>query len=73
IEAYTAYAEFFYRFDGVDLGEKKPLDLLMCWGITLKGILLTSMISPLPLKDDEALIDLMVDISLKIWGYQKKS
>jgi hypothetical protein len=43
----------------------------MYWGIMVKGIILLNMISPVPFKNEEALTDLMVDLSLTIWGCQK--
>jgi hypothetical protein len=43
----------------------------MYWGIMVKGIILLNMISPVLFKNEEALTDLMVDLSLKMWGYRK--
>jgi hypothetical protein len=63
--------EFFCRFNGVDIGNKDPLEVLMYWGITVKSIILYDTIYPLPLKSEEGMMDLMVDLSLKIWGYRK--
>lgn len=67
---YKAASEFFCRFDSVEIGDKDPLEVLMYWGITVKSIILCDIIYQLPLKSEEALTDLMVDLSLKIWGYQ---
>jgi hypothetical protein len=71
VKDYTAISEFFGRFKDVDLSDKDPAELLLYWGITIKGILIFNLIYPMPLKDDEALTDLMVDLSLTIWGYRK--
>ena len=53
------------------LADKDPLEVLMHWWITVKSIILCDMIYPFPLKNEEALTDLMVDLSLKIWDYQE--
>jgi AcrR family transcriptional regulator len=68
---YKAASEFFCRFNGVEVGDKDPLEVLMYWGITVKSIILCDIIYQLPLKNEEALTDLMVDLSLKIWDYRK--
>lgn len=70
VKDYKTASEFFCRFNGVDIGNKDPLEVLVCWGFTVKSIILCDVIYPLPLMDEEALTDLMVDLSLKIWGYQ---
>ena len=69
---YKAASEFFTRFNDVKIGSKDPLELLMYWGIMVKGIIFLNMIYPVPFKNKEALTDLMVDLSLMIWGYQKE-
>ncbi|AKB56883.1 TetR/AcrR family transcriptional regulator [Methanosarcina barkeri] len=71
VKDYKTASEFFCRFNGVDIGNKDPLEVLVCWGFTVKSIILCDIIYPLPLMDEEALTDLMVDLSLKIWGYQE--
>jgi AcrR family transcriptional regulator len=68
---YKAAADFFARFNNVKIGSKDPLELLMYWGIMVKGTILLNMIYPVPFTNEEALTDLMVDLSLTIWGYQK--
>ncbi len=75
IAYYKAASEFFCRFNGVEIGDKDPLEVLIYWGITVKSILLFSIIYlySIPFISEEALTDLMVDISLKIWGYRKTS
>jgi AcrR family transcriptional regulator len=68
---YKDAADFFARFNDVKIGDKDPLELLMYWGIMVKGISFLNMIYQVPFKNEEALTDLMVDLSLTIWGYQK--
>lgn len=70
---YRETSEFFCRFNGVEIDNKDPLEVLIQWGITVKGIILCSMIyfNPLPHKNEETLTDLMVNLSLKIWGYSE--
>ncbi|AKB78883.1 Transcriptional regulator, TetR family [Methanosarcina horonobensis HB-1 = JCM 15518] len=71
-EYYKAVSEFFCRFNGVEIGNKDPLDVLMNWGIAVKGIIFCDIIYSLStIKSEESLIDLMVDVSLKIWGYKE--
>ncbi len=65
----TAIAELFGRFDGVDITGKDPAELLLEWGTMVKGILLFNTMYPLQYKNDESLTDLMVDLSIRIWGY----
>ncbi|HIH75002.1 MAG TPA: TetR/AcrR family transcriptional regulator [Methanosarcina sp.] len=71
-EYYKTVAEFFFRFKGVEIGDKDPVEVLMDWGIAVKGIIICDVIYSLSLiKSEKSLTDLMVDISLNIWGYQK--
>jgi AcrR family transcriptional regulator len=71
LKDYKAAADFFASFNDVKIGDKDPLELLMYWGIMVKGISFLNMIYQVPFKNEEALTDLMVDLSLTIWGYQK--
>lgn len=73
VKDYKAASEFFCSFSGVEINDKDPLEVFVYWGITVKSILLFSMIYlySTPLINEENLTDLMVDLSLKIWGYQK--
>lgn len=73
VKDYKAASEFFCSFSGVEINDKDPLAVFVYWGITVKSILLFSMIYlySTPLINEENLTDLMVDLSLKIWGYQK--
>jgi len=68
---YKATAEFFASFNNVKIGSKDPLELLIYWGLMIKGISFLNMIYPMPFKNEDALTDLMVDLSLTTWGYQK--
>lgn len=72
VKDYKAASEFFCSFSGVEINDKDPLEVFVYWGITVKSILLFSMIYlySTPLINEENLTDLMVDLSLKIWGYQ---
>ena len=71
IKDYMVISEFFSRFKGVDIRDKDPKELLMNWGITIKGVLILNMIYPTPMIDDESATDLLVDLSLHLWGYKK--
>ena len=68
---YKTASDSFARFNNVKIGSKDPLELLMYWGIMVKGIILLNMIYPMPFTNEEALTDLMIDLSLTIWGYRK--
>jgi AcrR family transcriptional regulator len=71
-EYYKSAAEFFCRFNDVEIGDKDPMEVLMNWGIAIKSIILCNIIFYMSLvKSEEALTNLMVDISLNIWGYRK--
>jgi AcrR family transcriptional regulator len=69
IKDFTAIAENFCAFEGVNLDGKSPLETLLYWSIAVKGVLVFNLIYPLPV-GKEALTDMLVDLSLKIWGYQ---
>ncbi len=69
VKDFVAIAEFFSAFRGVDLKGKSPLETLVYWSIAVKGILVFNLIYPLPVGED-ALTDMLVDLSLKIWGYR---
>ncbi len=71
ITDYMKISEFFGRFKGIDMSDKDPREILMNWGITIKGVLILNLIYPIPMIDDEVATDLLVDLSLHIWGYQK--
>jgi len=71
LKDYEIAAEFFSRFNNVSTDNKNPLELLMYWGIMVKGIIFLTIIYPVPIMNDKVLTDLMVDLSLNIWGYHK--
>jgi len=72
LEDYNAISKLFVRFEGVDIDEVNSLKLVMHWGVMVKSIILYNTIYPVVVTDEEVLIDLMTDLSLKIWGYRKK-
>ena len=73
IKDYSTISELFKRFPGVNLEGKDSWELLVDWGLTVKGILFYNTLYPLrSLRDEAALTDLMVDLSLHIWGYENK-
>ena len=73
LEDYSAISELFVRFEWVDIDDANSLKLVMNWGVMVKSIILYSTIYPTVFRDEEGLIDLMTDLSLKIWGYRKES
>jgi AcrR family transcriptional regulator len=70
IKDFKIESEFFCRFNGVEIGDKDPLEVLVHWWITVKSIIVCTTIFPLSLMSEEAMTDLMVDLSLKMWGYR---
>jgi hypothetical protein len=72
VKDFTGIADFFGRFKGVDLSDKNTVDVLVYWGVAIKGILVFNMIYRMPMSKD-ALTDLLVDLSLKIWGYRENT
>jgi len=71
LKDYEVAAEFFALFNNVEICNEDPLELLMYWEIIVKGIIFFTIIYPVPSINDEVLTDLMVDLSLDIWGYHK--
>jgi len=69
-EDYVVIPEFFSRFKGVDISDKDPVSLLTEWSLTVKSLIFYSMIFPTIFKDNESLIDMLVDLSMKIWNYK---
>jgi len=72
VKDYNFISELFGRFKGVDISGKNSLVLLADWVAMVKGIIIFSTIYPVALRSEDALTDLMTDLSLKIWGYRKK-
>jgi AcrR family transcriptional regulator len=70
INDYARVAEFFCNFKGVDAGDKDPVKLLLYWGTCIKGTFISCLMYPLPPGDEDAIAELLVDQSLRIWGYK---
>ncbi len=68
---YKAVSDFFGRFNGVNIPNEDSVKLLTEWSITIKSLILYGTVFPTIFKDEEESLELMVDISLKIWGYNK--
>jgi hypothetical protein len=68
-EDYVAISEFFNKFNGVDISNKDMVNVLTEWSLAVKSIIFYSTTFPTIFKDDESLIDMLVDLSLKIWNY----
>ena len=69
-EDYVVISEFFSKFKGVDISSKDHVKMLTEWSLTIKSLIFHSTIFPTIFKDDESLLDMLVDISLKIWDYK---
>ena len=62
---------FFSRFQGVDFaGKGEPWLFVAKWSDVTKSIIQHHAIYPTPFDSDEELIELLVKISLLMWGYQ---
>lgn len=70
INDYARISEFFCRFKGVDTGDKDPIKLLLYWGTCIKGTFMSCLMYPLPPEDENEIVELLVDQSLRIWGYK---
>jgi len=70
INDYARVAEFFCNFKGVHAGDKDPVKLLLYWGTCIKGTFISCLMYPLPPGDEDAIVELLVDQSLRIWGYK---
>jgi len=71
VNDYKPISDFFRRFKGVNVDEETSLKLLIDWSITLKGILIFSLIYPNMISSEDDLTDLILDLSLRIWNYQQ--
>ncbi|HML04465.1 MAG TPA: TetR/AcrR family transcriptional regulator [Methanobacterium sp.] len=69
-EDYVSISEFFSKFNGVDISDEDPVNLLTEWSLAVKSMIFYSTMFPTIFKDDESLLDMLVDISLKIWDYK---
>jgi AcrR family transcriptional regulator len=69
-EDYIDIYEFFSKFNGVEISDKDSVKLLTEWSLAVKSMIFYSTMFPTIFKDDESLLDMLVDLSLKIWGYK---
>ncbi len=68
-EDYAGIPEFFSKFDGVDISDKDHINVLTEWSLAVKSMIFYNTMFPTIFKDDKSFIDMLVDLSLKIWGY----
>ncbi len=71
ITDYSPISKFFTSFKGVDIKGQDPVKLLLYWGIVVKGSIISIMMFPISPEDESAMIDILVDQSLRIWGYRE--
>jgi AcrR family transcriptional regulator len=69
-EDYVIISEFFSNFKGVELSDKDPVNMLTEWSLTVKSLIFYNTMFPTIFKDEESLLNMLVDISLKIWDYK---
>jgi AcrR family transcriptional regulator len=69
-EDYIIVSEFFNRFEGVKISNTDSVKVFTEWSITIKSLIFHSSVFPTIFNDDESLINMLVDISLKIWSYK---
>ncbi len=70
IEDYIAISTFFNKFKGIDISDNNSVKVLNEWIITIKSLIFHSSIFPTIYKDDESLLEMLVDVSLKLWEYK---
>jgi len=70
---YEGIAEFFCAFRGVNISDKDPAEVLTLWSTTIKSIILYSVLFPALFNDEEYLCDILVRLSLEIWGYERQN
>jgi AcrR family transcriptional regulator len=71
-EKLEAVIGFFGRFRGVDFSDKgEPWLFVARWSDVTKSIMLHHAIYPTPFDSDDELVELLVRISLMMWGYEK--
>lgn len=68
-EDYIHISEFFSKFDGVDISDKDHANVITEWSLAVKSIIFYNTMFSTIFKDDKSFIDMLVDLSLKIWGY----
>ncbi|WP_424358455.1 TetR/AcrR family transcriptional regulator [Methanocella sp. MCL-LM] len=72
LENLDAFVRFLGGFKGVDLSDKGDPRLFMAkWSDVVKSIMLHHAIYPTPFDSDEEIVELLVKISLMMWGYKK--
>ena len=69
-EDYIIISEFFSRFTGVNISSKDYEKVLKEWSLSIKSLIFYSNIFVSIFNNDESLLDMLVDISLKIWEYK---
>ena len=69
-EDYVGISEFFSKFNGVNISDEDSVNLLTEWSLAVKSMIFYSTIFPTIFKDEESLLDMLVEISLKIWNYK---
>ena len=70
VEDYSIVTEFFNKFIGVKISNKDSEKILTEWSITTKSLMLQNSIFPTIFNNDKSLINMLIDISLKIWNYK---
>jgi hypothetical protein len=68
-EEYVIIPEFFSKFTGVDIPPKDYVKILTEWSLTIKSLIFYFNTFPTIFNDDESFLDILVDITLKIWNY----
>jgi hypothetical protein len=69
-EDHVIIPEFFSRFNGVDISNKNSVKVFNEWSLAIKSLIFYNSIFSTIFEDDDSLIDMLVDISLKIWDYK---
>ncbi len=69
-EDYMIISEFFSRFTGVNISSKNHEKVLKEWSLTIKSLIFYNNIFSTIFNNNESLLDMLVDISLKIWEYK---
>ncbi len=68
-EDYADIFKFFSKFKGVDISDKDYVKVFTEWSLAVKSLIFYSTMFPTIFKDDNSVIDMLVDLSLKIWSY----
>ena len=68
-EEYVIIPELFSKFTGVDIPPKDYVKILTEWSLTIKSLIFYFNTFPTIFNDDESFLDILVDITLKIWNY----